>query len=263
MAATAGGRSPKLSDDALLDVEGLRVELPGADTRPVLRRVSFDIERCEAVGLVGASGCGKSLTALSILGLLPAEARVTGGRIRFDGVDLQRLPDRPMRSIRGGRIGYVPQEPATALNPVRSVGFHLREAIRLHRDGAREGEPVSTRAEELLRLAELDDVPRMLRSFPHQLSSGQRQRVFLAIALAAAPDLLIADEPTSALDARVQREILTTLRRLRRELRLAVLLISHDPAAVAAICDRVLEMRDGEIVADRRRRRPEDRKSVV
>lgn len=248
MAAAAGGRSPTLTGDALLDVEGLRVELPGADGRPspVLRHVSFDIERREAVGLVGASGCGKSLTALSILGLLPAEARVTGGRIRFDGVELHGLLDREMRTIRGGRIGYVPQEPAIALNPVHSVGYHLREAIRLHRGAARE--PVSSRAEGLLRLAELDDVPRMLRSYPHQLSSGQRQRVSLAIALAAAPDLLIADEPTSALDARVQREILTTLRRLRQELRLAVLLISHDPAAVSAVCDRVLELRDGEIV---------------
>lgn len=254
MVTPASGGPSKLSDGALLDVEDVRVELPGADGRPtpILRRVSFALGRREAVGLVGASGSGKSLTALSILGLLPPQARVTGGRIRFDGIDLRRLPDRPLRAIRGGRIGYVPQEPATAFNPVWSIGLHLREAIRLHPAGARRVAPV--RAAELLRLAELDDVPRMLRSFPHQLSSGQRQRAFLAIALAAAPDLLIADEPTSALDARVQREILATLRRLRQELRLAVLLISHDPAAVAAVCDRVLVMRDGEIVDDSRPR---------
>ncbi|MGH9379133.1 MAG: ATP-binding cassette domain-containing protein [Thermoanaerobaculia bacterium] len=250
MAAPAGGRAPTLSDGPLLGVEALEVEIPGAGDRPavVLRRISFAVDRGEAVGLIGESGAGKSLTALAVLGLLPASARVIGGTIRFDGVDLRASSDREMRAIRGGRIGYMPQEPATAFNPMWSVGFHLREAIRQHGRGPRGA--MRSRVEELLRLAGLDEVTRIRRSFPHQLSSGQRQRAFLAVALAGEPDLLIADEPTSALDARIRNEILETLARRRRERRLALLLISHDLSAVAEICDRALVMHAGEIVEE-------------
>jgi peptide/nickel transport system ATP-binding protein len=235
---------------ALLSISELRVTFPGSPPLPpvaAVRGVSFGISRGEIVGLVGESGSGKSLTALSILRLLPPAARVSG-RILLDGVDLFALPPRQLRQVRGGRAGMVFQEPAAALDPVLSIGFQIAEALRAHR-------PLSRRAarEEAARLLERVALPeprRRLADYPHQLSGGQRQRVMIAMALAAGPDLLLADEPTTALDVTVQAQILALLRRLRDELGLAVLLITHDFGVVAEACDRAVVMYGGEVVEE-------------
>ena len=229
----------------LLAVEELSVAFPGAGGEvPVVRRLSFEVGAGEFLGLVGESGCGKSVTALALLRLVPEPGRITGGRILLDGENLLELPERAMRSVRGGRIGMVFQEPMSALNPVLSVGFQIAEAVRVHR-------PVSRREarEEAVRLLDLVAIatPRQrLKDYPHQLSGGQRQRVMIAIALAAEPDLVIADEPTTALDVTVQAQILELLEELRRKLGLAVLLITHDLAVVAETCDRVVVMYAGQ-----------------
>jgi len=169
-----------------------------------------------------------------------------GGRIRFDGEDLLQAAENRLRRLRGRRIGMVFQEPASALNPVLSVGFQIAEAIRLHDGGSRAASRLE--AARLLDRVAMPDGRRRLGDYPHQLSGGQRQRVMIAMALAGRPDLLIADEPTTALDVTLQAEILDLLRRLRRELELTVLLITHDLAVVAETCDRVAVMDDGRVV---------------
>ena len=234
---------------ALLEIDRLVVSFPtaGPDWVPAVQGVSLSVGRGEIVGLVGESGSGKSLTALAALRLLPPEARVSGS-IRLDGVDLFGLSEREMRRVRGGRIAIAFQEPSTALDPVWSIGFQIAEAVRAHR-------PMSRREarEEAVRLLErvaLPDARRRLDDYPHQLSGGQRQRVMLAVALAAGPDLLLADEPTTALDVTIQAQILELLERLRGELGLSVLLITHDFAVVAETCERVAVMRSGRIVEE-------------
>jgi len=238
----------------LLEVSGLEIRFPGGD-RPfeVVRGASLTVDRGEIVGLVGESGSGKSLTALAILGLVPPPGRVVGGRILLDGRDLRGLSERALRSVRGARIGLVFQEPMAALNPVLTLETQICEAIRAHRPPGGAGVRVSARAAraralELLELLAIPDPLRRLGEYPHQLSGGQRQRAMLAIALAAGPELLIADEPTTALDVTLQAQVLELLERLRRELGLAILLITHDLAVVAESCDRVLVMYAGEIV---------------
>jgi len=239
----------------LLELSGLDIRFPGA-TRAlpefaVVRGAALAVARGEIVGLVGESGSGKSLTALAVLGLVPPPGRVAGGSIRLDGRELLGLPERELRAIRGARIGLVFQEPMAALNPVLTLETQICEAVRAHPD--RQGRRVNahaarTRALELLELLAIPDPRRRLGEYPHQLSGGQRQRAMLAIALAAGPDLLIADEPTAALDVTLQAQVLDLLARLRRELGLAILLITHDLAVVAESCDRVLVMYAGEIV---------------
>lgn len=239
----------------LLEVSGLEIRFPGGE-RPfeVVRGATLSVERGEIVGLVGESGSGKSLTALAILGLVPPPGRIVGGAIRFDGRDLVGLPERDLRQIRGARIGLVFQEPMAALNPVLTLETQIAEAVRAHpdrtgRDGARvTARAARARALELFELLAIPDPARRLKEYPHQLSGGQRQRAMLAIALAAGPELLIADEPTTALDVTLQAQVLELLERLRRELGLAILLITHDLAVVAESCDRVLVMYAGEIV---------------
>ena len=233
----------------LLAVDNLSVAFPGAaGDVEVVRRLSFEIAPGEFLGLVGESGCGKSITALALLRLVPGPGRITGGRILLDGEDLRQRDEKSMRQVRGGRIGMVFQEPATALNPVLSVGFQIAEAVRVHH-------PVSRREarDEAARLLELVAIPaprQRLKDYPHQLSGGQRQRVMIAIALAARPDLVIADEPTTALDVTVQAQILELLESLRQKLGLAVLLITHDLAVVAETCDRVVVMYAGQAVEE-------------
>jgi oligopeptide/dipeptide ABC transporter ATP-binding protein len=239
----------------LLEIEDLRVSFPGGSRHPggrpiaAVRGVSFAIGRGEIVGLVGESGSGKSLTALSILGLTPPNARVSG-RIRLgpEGEDLLRLPPRRLRQVRGGRVGMVFQEPASALNPVWTVGFQVAEAVRAHRPLSRRA--ARDEAERLLARVALPEPRRRLGDYPHQLSGGQRQRVMIAMALAAGPDLLLADEPTTALDVTVQAQILALLRRLRDELGLAVVLITHDFGVVAETCDRAVVLYGGEVVEE-------------
>jgi peptide/nickel transport system ATP-binding protein len=230
----------------LLDVAGLTVTLPTAQgRRAALRGVSLALDRGATLGLVGESGCGKSLTALALMGLLPDGAEV-GGSIRFEGRELTALDDAALGALRGDRIGMVFQEPMTALNPVHRIGRQIAESLRLHRRmGA-----AAARA-EALRLLERVHLPRArerLDAYPHELSGGQRQRVVIAIALACGPDLLVADEPTTALDATIQREVLDLLDELRRDSGMALLLISHNLDVMAARVERIAVMYGGQIV---------------
>ncbi|MEO8198602.1 MAG: ABC transporter ATP-binding protein, partial [Thermoanaerobaculia bacterium] len=220
----------------LLEISGLEIRFPAATRTSaefaVVRGASLGVDRGEIVGLVGESGSGKSLTALAILGLVPPPGRIVGGAIRFEGRDLVGLPERELRVIRGARIGLVFQEPMAALNPVLTLETQICEAVRAHPDrmgasGARvTARAARARALELLELLAIPDPARRLGEYPHQLSGGQRQRAMLAIALAAGPELLIADEPTTALDVTLQAQVLELLERLRRELGLAILLIT-------------------------------------
>jgi peptide/nickel transport system ATP-binding protein len=240
----------------LLEIEGLEVAFPGLGPGTWVRAVrgaSLAVHRGEMVGLVGESGSGKTLTALSVLRLLPPNARVAG-RVRLGGSgggDLLTLPERAMRRVRGGRIGFVFQEPMAALDPIYSIGFQIGEALRAHPlqdDRRMSRHEAREEAVRLLDRVALPDARRRLGDYPHQLSGGQRQRVGIAMALAARPDLLLADEPTTSLDVTLQAQVLELLARLRAELGLAVLLITHDLGIVAETCDRVAVMHRGEVV---------------
>jgi microcin C transport system ATP-binding protein len=226
----------------LLTVSGLKVAF-GA--REVVHGASFTLERGETLALVGESGSGKSVTALSLLQLLPPEARSSGG-ILLDGVEVLGAPERRLREIRGRRAGIVFQEPMTSLNPLHKVGRQVGEAIALHRKlspGA-----LRARVVEVLTQAGFADAAQRLDAYPHQLSGGQRQRVMIAMAIANDPALLIADEPTTALDVTIQAQILETLRAMQRARGLALLLITHDLTIVERFADRVCVMKDGDIV---------------
>ena len=235
--------SPAPAEPPLLEVRGLGVTLPTPrGPGHALRDLSFTLERGATLGLIGESGCGKSMTALALMGLLPAGAAVHGS-IRLGGRELVGLPDAAMCALRGDRIGMVFQEPMTALNPLHTVGAQIAEPLRLHR-----GLPREAARAEALRLLERVRMPQAadrLGAYPHQLSGGQRQRVTIAIALACGPDLLIADEPTTALDATLQSEILALIAGLVRESGMALLLISHDLAVMARSVARLLVMYGG------------------
>jgi peptide/nickel transport system ATP-binding protein len=231
---------------ALLEVHDLSVRL---DTHrgPALavRDVSFTLERGHTLGLVGESGCGKSMTAMALMGLLPENAQV-GGSIRFDGQELTSKTDAQMCDIRGNRIGMIFQEPMTALNPVHSIGHQVAEPLRLHRGlsaGAARKEAVA-----LLDRVGIPDAARRIDAYPHQFSGGQRQRITIAMALACGPDLLIADEPTTALDVTIQRQILELIADLVAERGMALLLISHDLGVIAQNARRMLVMYGGSVV---------------
>jgi oligopeptide/dipeptide ABC transporter ATP-binding protein len=231
----------------LLSIRGLDVELamPRGSGR-VLAGVDLDVDAGEVVGLVGESGCGKTLTALSVLRLLPAAARITAGAVCFQGRNLVTAREDEMRSVRGRGIAMIFQAPRESLNPVLTVGRQLELVLaRHHRLG---GPRRRARAEELCAMVELPDPARVLRAYPHELSGGMCQRAMIALALACRPALLIADEPTTALDVTVQLEILVLLRRLRETLDLALLLITHNLGLVAEVCQRVAVMYAGEIV---------------
>jgi oligopeptide/dipeptide ABC transporter ATP-binding protein len=237
----------------LLDVRDLTVELAteSGAVRPV-NGVSFQVATGEAVGLVGESGSGKTMLGLGLLGLVPAGARRRGvarlaSRNGGPPVDLVQLGDRALEAIRGREIGMVFQEPMTALNPVMRVGAQVTEALRVHEPGLGAGE-LQRRTLEALDRAAVPDPRLRSRQFPHQLSGGLRQRVMIAMALAAGPRLLIADEPTTALDVTVQQQIVELLARLQRESNLALLFISHDLAVVAQLAGRLLVMYAGRIV---------------
>jgi microcin C transport system ATP-binding protein len=232
----------------LLAVDDLSVtfDVPGGEIRAV-RGVSFSIERGETLALVGESGSGKSVTALSIVQLLPyPTARHPGGSIRFQGRELLGAPERVLRGIRGDRIGMIFQEPMTSLNPLHTIERQVSEALVVHRGLGREA--ARTRTLELLRLVGLGEAERRRHAYPHQLSGGQRQRVMIAMALANEPDLLIADEPTTALDVTIQAQILALLRELRGKFGMALLLITHDLGVVRKMADRVCVMQEGEVV---------------
>ena len=233
----------------LLDVRDLHVSFPGADgarVRPV-DGVSFSLERGRTLALVGESGCGKSLTSLAILRLVPSPGRIdAGSSIRFGDADVLALEGEALRQIRGRRIAMIFQDPMTSLNPVFTVGDQITEVMHAHfsisRRDARDA------AAELLQEAGIPDPRARLKAYPHQLSGGMRQRVMIAIALAGKPEVLIADEPTTALDVTVQAQILEVLDRLRESRGMAVLLITHDLGIVAGRADRVAVMYAGQIV---------------
>ncbi|MCM0020077.1 MAG: ABC transporter ATP-binding protein [Tagaea sp.] len=212
-------------------------------------RVGFDVAAGEAVGLIGESGSGKSVAALSILGLLPTPpARVLSGSAVFEGRDLLRLPNRALRKIRGKRIGMIFQEPMTSLNPVFPIGDQIGETLRAHEGLGREG--ARRRAIQLLDRVGIPSPAKRLDEYPHRLSGGMRQRVMIAIALACSPKLLIADEPTTALDVTVQAQILELLRDLRDEMGMAVLLITHNMGVIAEFADRVVVMYAGRVAEE-------------
>ncbi len=240
--------APASPAEALLAVENLVVRFPGTprDAVPV-DGVSFTLRRGETLALVGESGCGKSLTSLALLRLIPPPGRIDpGSRIEFGGVDIMGLKEDALRDIRGRRIGMVFQDPMTSLNPVFTVGDQVAEGIRAHFPVSRRD--AADRAVALLREVGISDPEIRADDYPHQLSGGMRQRVMIAMALACEPELLIADEPTTALDVTVQAQILEILDNLRRARGMAVLLITHDLGIVAGRADRVAVMYAGQIV---------------
>jgi oligopeptide/dipeptide ABC transporter ATP-binding protein len=234
--------------EKLLQVDGLSVEFTlGGRPQPVVSDVTFSLEKGRTLGLVGESGCGKSVTALSILGLLPdPPGRIAGGRILFHGEDLTRLSQRELSHIRGRRISMVFQEPMTSLNPVFTVGDQVAEVFRTHM-GLTKQESLE-QAVEMLRRVGIPDPEGRVRNYPHQMSGGMRQRVLIAIAVACHPEVLLADEPTTALDVTIQAQILALMRELRDEMGTALLLITHDFGVVAEAADEVAVMYAGRIV---------------
>jgi len=232
--------------DALLTVSNLRVTLnTPRGPAEALRGVSFDLARGETLGLIGESGCGKSMTAFALMGLLPESALVSGS-IRLNGQELVGASDDAMCALRGNRIGMVFQEPMTALNPLHTIGAQIAEPLRLHKGmprGAARGEAL-----RLLDRVQLPNATQRLDAYPHQLSGGQRQRVTIAIALACGPDLLIADEPTTALDVTIQSEILDLIHELVRESGMGLLMISHDLGVMARLVAQLLVMYGGTVV---------------
>lgn len=235
----------------LLEVRGLTTEFvtgTGGARRVVRAADGVDLEilRGEVVALAGESGSGKSATALSIVGLVPPPGRIVSGSIRFEGRDLRALDERAMRGVRGARIGFVFQEPMTALNPAFTVGSQIAETLEAH--GAARGSAAWARAVELLDAVRIPEPARRAADFPHQLSGGMRQRALIAAAIACRPPLLVADEPTTALDATIQADILDLLAAMRRESGMSVLLITHDLGVVARSADRVAVMYAGRIV---------------
>ncbi|PZQ75441.1 MAG: ABC transporter ATP-binding protein [Variovorax paradoxus] len=231
----------------LLDVKNLRVRLPTErGTLHAVRGIDFQVRRGEMLCLVGESGCGKSMTSLALMGLLPSRARRTADRLVFDGIDLQAQGERGMAKLRGARMAMIFQEPMTSLNPSYTLGDQLCEALRAHRrTTAREARE---RALYLLERAGVPQAAERLGQYPHQLSGGLRQRVMIAMALMCGPDLIIADEPTTALDVTIQAQILRLIRELQQEFGTAVVFITHDLGVVARIADRVAVMYAGEVV---------------
>jgi oligopeptide/dipeptide ABC transporter ATP-binding protein len=240
-------RGPHRQGERLLDVRGLRTSFYTRDG--VVRAVDgidFHVNRGEIMGLVGESGCGKSVTSLSIMRLIAPPGRTEAGEVIFDGQDLLKLKSDAMRKIRGNRISMIFQQPQSSLNPVWNVGAQIGEVLELHRNMTRRA--ARGRSIELLQIVGIPDPERRARAFPHELSGGMSQRVMIAMALACEPELLIADEPTTALDVTIQAQILDLMRNLREETGTAVVLITHDLGVVAEMCDRVAVMYAGEIV---------------
>ncbi len=242
------------TSERLLQVEGLRTVFRGA-RGPVaaVNGVSFDIAAGETVGVVGESGSGKSVTALSLMRLIPdPPGRIVGGSVRFKGRDVLALNGRDLRRLRGKEVAMIFQDPMTSLNPMVRVERQMTEGIRLHLGLSKRA--ARDRAVEMLRLVGIPAAERRIRDYPHQFSGGMRQRVVIAIALSCNPSLLLADEPTTALDVTIQAQILELMRGLTRELNTAVMLITHDLGVVAGMCERILVMYGGSIVEEASRR---------
>ena len=232
----------------LLQIENIRTVFRGASGDiPAVDGVSLEVQRGKTLGIVGESGCGKSMLSLSIMRLVPQPGRIAAGRVLFDGQDLLTLPAARMRDIRGNRIAMIFQEPMTSLNPVFTVGDQITEAMRAH-DRRTSSAELRTRAIAALDRVRIPAAARRFEEYPHQMSGGMRQRVMIAMALACDPDLLIADEPTTALDVTVQAQILDLLRDLQQQSGMAIILITHDLGIVAEMADQVAVMYAGRVV---------------
>ena len=237
------------SEDMLLEVEDLSTcFMTRKGAVPSVHHVSFSLAKGETLAIVGESGCGKSVTSLSIMRLVPHPGQIVGGRILFHGQDLLQLSEQEMRKIRGNRISMIFQEPMTSLNPVLTIGDQISEVFRLHRKLDKRS--ALERSEQMLEMVGIPNPKKVARSYPHELSGGMRQRVMIAIALACEPELLIADEPTTALDVTIQAQILELMNRLIKEKGTGMIMITHDLGVVAEIADRVIVMYAGEIVEE-------------
>ena len=236
-----------MGSEPLLEVEGLSVHIPSPrGLVEAVDGVSFSLGRGEVIGIVGESGCGKSMLALSLMRLVPEPGRIVGGRVMLAGRDLVGLPERAMRRVRGGEIGMIFQDPAASLNPVMRVGRQIGETIAAHRDiGAA---AIRQGAVDMLRAVRIPEPAARAHDYPHQYSGGMRQRVVIAIGMANRPALLVADEPTTALDVTVQAQIMQLLRQMNEETGTAIILITHNIALVSRFCTRVLVMYAGRFV---------------
>ena len=231
----------------LLSIEDLRMEIKlRRATVHAIDGVSLTVNPGECLGIVGESGSGKTMTALSIMRLLPSGGEVVGGRIVVDGVDVAVLPESEMEQVRGNQIGMIFQDPLTSLNPTMTIGDQIAESVRLHRGASKQ--QALARAVEVLGLVGMPKPSERVSNYPHQLSGGMRQRVMIAMALACEPKLLIADEPTTALDVTIQKQILELIDSLRQRLKMAVILVTHDLGVIAGRADRVAVMYAGRIV---------------
>ncbi|WP_280208356.1 ABC transporter ATP-binding protein [Brevibacillus sp. AY1] len=236
--------------EMMLEVKGLTVQFRNEDKEySVVKGISFHVKKGETLGLVGESGCGKSVTSLSIMRLIPTPpGKIVSGEIRYKGVDLLSLKEKEMNKIRGNEISMIFQEPMTSLTPVFTIGRQLDEVILLHTDLTKK--QAKERSIEMLKLVGISRAEQIYASYPHELSGGMRQRVMIAIGLACHPQMLIADEPTTALDVTIQAQILDLMRELKEKTQTAILLVTHDLGVVAEMCDRVIVMYAGEIVEE-------------
>jgi peptide/nickel transport system ATP-binding protein len=235
------------NEQALLDIQQLKTYFYTENgIVPSVDDVSFQLQKGETVAIVGESGCGKSVTSLSVMGLVSAPGKIVGGKILFEGKDLTKVSNREMRKIRGNEIAMIFQEPLTSLNPVFTVGSQVAEAIILHQNASKEEAKLKTI--ELLKKVGIPRADKVYSSYPHSLSGGMRQRVMIAMALSCNPKLLIADEPTTALDVTIQAQILHLMKELSRDNETAILLITHDLGVVAEMVDRVIVMYAGQVV---------------
>jgi oligopeptide/dipeptide ABC transporter ATP-binding protein len=236
-----------MKDEILITIDNLKTYFFTEDgTVPAVDGISFSIEQGKTLGLVGESGCGKSVTSLSIMRLIPPPGKIVGGKIIFDGINLLSLSEQEMRKIRGNKISMVFQEPMTSLNPVFTIGTQISEAVQLHQNLDKYA--AKERAIGMLRLVGIPSPELRFNEYPHQLSGGMRQRVMIAIALACNPKLLIADEPTTALDVTIQAQILELIKDLRERFGMSVLLITHNLGVVAETADKIAVMYAGRIV---------------
>ncbi|WP_261134517.1 ABC transporter ATP-binding protein [Bacillus sp. Marseille-Q3570] len=237
-------------DAPVLDVKGLKTYFFTDDGEvPAVDNVDFHVKRGEVLGIVGESGCGKSVTSLSVMGLVPSPpGKVVGGEILYKGEDLTKATDKRMRQIRGNDIAMIFQEPMTSLNPVYKIGNQLIEAIRLHNSWDKK--KAWNRAVEIMKLVGLPRAEELMDSYPHQLSGGMRQRVMIAMAMVCNPEVLIADEPTTALDVTIQAQILDLMKRLNDETDTSIIMITHDLGVVAEMCQRIVVMYAGKVIEE-------------
>jgi peptide/nickel transport system ATP-binding protein len=233
----------------IIEVKGLKTSFVTDDGEiPVVNNIDFHIKPGEVLGIVGESGCGKSVTSLSIMGLVPSPAGKVDGAILFKGENLAEASEARMRKIRGNEIAMIFQEPMTSLNPVFTIGEQLIESLRIHRKWNKK--KAMARAVEMLKLVGLPRAEELVKEYPHQLSGGMRQRVMIAMAMICEPELLIADEPTTALDVTIQAQILELMKKLNKETDTAIMMITHDLGVVSEMCERIIVMYAGKVVEE-------------